>query len=323
MADTLSTLETIRNSIRRITKSLTNTQLTDANINDYINTFVLYDMPSSVCLSSLLTNLTFYTSPYTDVYKTNTDDEDDPLYNFKDKYSSIQNPVYIDGSLGYLTTNQTEFYSQYPKTSVVETVGTGDGLVVNYTGTLSKYPVLKGGLYFSSSNTSYTKMVAFDDGDGNIDGDVTESGDIDNVTGEYDFTFDLTPADGTAIEASYIPYTPTNPTMILYFQNEFTLRPIPDKSYKIDITVQVRPSELTNNDDVPELSQWRDYIALGASKKIFRDRLQLDKLASIEPLFQEQELLVLRRTGKQNSKKYISTIYDGYLKDPYGKSNLF
>jgi len=44
----LSKLESIRTKIRRLTRSPSSAQITNAQIDDYINTFVLYDFPEYI-----------------------------------------------------------------------------------------------------------------------------------------------------------------------------------------------------------------------------------------------------------------------------------
>jgi len=60
---TLSTLEQIRIKVRRLTRSPSTSQITDASINDYINTFILYDFPEHLKTSYLRKTFTFYTEP--------------------------------------------------------------------------------------------------------------------------------------------------------------------------------------------------------------------------------------------------------------------
>lgn len=53
MAD--STLAAIHEKVRRITRTPSMAQLTDAQLDQYINTFVLYDFPSNIRLFPLRT----------------------------------------------------------------------------------------------------------------------------------------------------------------------------------------------------------------------------------------------------------------------------
>ena len=90
MAD--STLTAIRIKIRRLTRSPSQALITDAQIDDYINTFVLYDFPESLRLSTFRTMLTFYTQPNIDTYETNTVDTTAPL----DRKSTRLNSSHTD-----------------------------------------------------------------------------------------------------------------------------------------------------------------------------------------------------------------------------------
>ena len=72
-----------------------------------------------------------------------------------------------------------------------------------------------------------------------------------------------------------ILYQPGKPLGMLYYDDKFIIRPVPDKTYSINIEVDVRPTELLNTTDVPQIAQWWQYIAYGAGKKIFEDRMDL------------------------------------------------
>ena len=79
-----ATLQAIQTKVRRLTRSPSESQLSTVDLNNYINTSILYDFPEHLRLFKLRTVLTFYTHPYQDVYYTNPTDQDDPLYNFHD-----------------------------------------------------------------------------------------------------------------------------------------------------------------------------------------------------------------------------------------------
>jgi hypothetical protein len=65
---TISNLQAIQTKVRRLTRSPSESQISNDQINDYINTFILYDFPEHLRLFSLRTLLTFYTQPGVDVY---------------------------------------------------------------------------------------------------------------------------------------------------------------------------------------------------------------------------------------------------------------
>ena len=67
MAFPAPTLLNIQTKVRRLTRNPSESTLTTDQLNEYINTFILYDFPSNIRLLSLRTTLTFYTQPNVDV----------------------------------------------------------------------------------------------------------------------------------------------------------------------------------------------------------------------------------------------------------------
>ena len=306
---TLSTLEQIRIKIRRVSKSPSISQITDDQIDDYINTFVLYDLPANLKLDALHETIVFYTEPNIDTYLTNDVDPNDPLYNFKNRYSTIHGPVYIAGNESTICYSESIFYGTYPKNQSKINLGTGDGVTTNFTGTLINFPILQDSVNVSSINVLDASIRAHDDGAGTFTGDVT-AGTINYLTGVYDITFTTPPADGETIWIHTYSYTAGKPDTILFKNDEFTLRQIPDDSYRVEVQAFVRPTELLLGGDLPELAQWAQYIALGACRAIFLERSDFDSMAKIEPEFKNQETLINRRTISQNSTKRADTIYN-------------
>ena len=139
-----STLNAIRLMVRRITQAPQESQLTTAQLDEYINTFLLYDFPQNLRLFGLRTNVTFYTQPYVDTYFTNTTDQTDPLYNFKNRYTAVHDPVYIAGIQRPYTQDRNVFYRYAPKTnSIQDTLLRGTGSTGPFAGTLTGFPVLQ------------------------------------------------------------------------------------------------------------------------------------------------------------------------------------
>ncbi len=306
---TLSTLEKIRIKIRRITRSPSVSQITDDQIDDYINTFILYDLPATLKLNTLNQTLTFYTSSNIDTYSTNTVDATDPLYNFKNKYSSIHGPVYVAWKESFLSLSEEEFYGIYPKEQYKVDIGTGDGVTTNFTGTLDNVPILQNNVIISSIDTGGDPLQVFDDGFGTLTGDVSVPGTIVYLVGTYDVDFDIAPESGKTVWIQFIPYTADKPDTILFKNNEFILRPVPDGTYAIEVQGFIRPTELSNDSDIPELAEWWQYIAYGAAIKLFQDRSDFESINNIAGEFDRQETLINRRTIVQNSSKRAATIY--------------
>ena len=306
---TLSTLENIRIKIRRITRNPSSTQITDLEINKYINTFILYDMPAYLKLDSLKEVLTFFTSPNVDTYETNTVDATNPLYNFKNKYTNVMKPVYIAGIASSFYQSVDEFYSIYPQTNYKVNIGTGNGVLTNFTGILSNIPILKNQVTVSAIDLVGNPLIASDNGLGGFTGNLTAGSTISYITGAYNITFTTAPALNEIVWLQSIPYSVGKPISILYFNNKFILRPVPDASYRVEVQAYRRPTELANAGDMPELSEWWEYIALGAGIKILQDRLDTEGVNMLLPQFENQEILITRRKSIQNSGRRTATIY--------------
>jgi len=316
MAD--STLQAIQTKVRRLTRSPSEAQLSTADINQYINTFVLYDFPEQLRLFSLHTQLTFYTQPNVEMYDpaliTNPND---PLYDFNNKYITIDPPVFIGGFNCLYTQNREYFYGIYSiLVNIAAINNTGDGVTTTFSGTINNVPILQDNVLFTSIDANNNGLILRDVpqtseiGNLYIPNDLTTSyGTVNYLTGAFNFTFIAAPGQGVPINSQTVPYTPTLPQAMLYYDNKFTLRPVPDQVYAINFQAYRRPTELLASNQNPEFNQWWQYIAYGAAKKVFEDRMDLESVALILPEFKVQERLVLRKTIVQNTTQRVSTIY--------------
>jgi hypothetical protein len=310
----LSTLDKIRVKVRKLTRSPSVSQLSDAAINDYINTFALYDFPETLRQNYLTTTLTFYTTPYIDAYTTNTTDVGDPLYNFNNKYSAAIGPVYVAGYKMFFSQSRENFFALYPNTSSIASIGTaGNGILTNFTGKLAAKPIERNNVLFSSVDVNNGGLALRDDGAGNLvlpNGTATvPASTINYITGAYVLNFPTAPKINAAINSQTYPYVASKPQGILYYSNTFLLRPIPDQPYPINIEVYRRPTEFTVDTQMPELAEWWQYLAYGAAKKVFEDRMDIESIQMIAPELHRLELALNRRSINQQSPERVSTIY--------------
>jgi len=313
---TISTLERIRIKVRRLTRSPSQAQITDDEIDLYVNSFVLYDFPAHVTLSALMTTLTFYAKPNIDTYATTLTDDTDPLYNFSNLYTGVYGPAYIAGNKAFFTKSRESFYNEYPLTNMVSSINTGDGVTTNFTGTLDDIPVLQNNVLFSSVDTNNDPLTLIDVPTGTATGNIIEANDtgtvlgtINYITGVYDITFPVAPLADQDIDSQTVPYIKGKPSALLYSDNEFVIRPVPDQPYRVTVEAQIRPDALLAGASVPEMSRWWEYIALGTAKKVFEDRMDMDSVSMIMPEFKKQELLVLRPTHLNQSSERVATIF--------------
>jgi hypothetical protein len=310
--NTLSTLEQIRIKIRRLTRSPSSSQITNDQIDDYVNTFILYDFPEHLRTNYLRKTFAFYTNAHQDVYESN-DIVGDDFNNFKNEYISLHGPVYIAGYQALFSQSRQEFFDQWPKTVSIKSVRTGDGFIQPDTGTLTGAPLLKNNVLFSSIDAFEDDLKAYDDGAGNLIGNVIAGGTINYLTGAYAFTYTTGVKAGQSVDSQTVQYQAARPNSLLFYENKLTVRPIPDQAYKVEIEAYVRPTEFLSATPTqqPELAQWSQWIAYGAAKKVFEDRMDMESVQLIMPEYRKQESLVNRRTIMQLSNERVSTIYDG------------
>lgn len=323
-------LQTIITKVRRLTRTPSNSQMPDSEIISYINNAFLYDFPNNVHLESLYKTFTFYTEPYIDTYSTNTADATNPMYDFKNLQLSSSSPVYISGQKGWFSQSREQFYGRWPAVDQIFQIGVGNGVATQFTGQYYSAPILQNQVVFSSVTSLNAGVVLADtpvvDG---VTGVATQNGNlyvpntaptnppiftipnntINYVTGVYTITFPIAPKNGAAINIQCYPYVANQPTSVLYFEDSFVVRPVPDQPYPITIEGYTLPSELINLGDAPQIDQWWQYLAFLASKKILEDRTDYDSLAQIMPGLKEQELLVERRTLVQQGITRSMTIY--------------
>lgn len=161
-----------------------------------------------------------------------------------------------------------------------------------------------------------------DDGFGNLIGDCT-SGQINYATGAItNLVFTQGVPGGNPIQIQYNPVVPSIPLSILFFQNQFTLRPCPDRGYTIELVAYRKPTQALlaapANTGNPELSEWWECIAIGAAKKIFEDRLDTDGMALMDKMLNERYQVCYTRTYAQLGKQRIATIFQDQLNYNYG-----
>lgn len=354
---TLSTLTQIRNKVRRLTRSLTEAQLTTQQIDDYINTFVLYDFPEHLRLFNLQTTFTFFTQPFVDTYAS-SDDPTSVLYNFKNKYLTVNPPIYTAGRNTLFMESREQFFGIYPMTNSIASIGTaGNGSQVTFPGVIANqqaitFPfvqnnpqgtiILQNNVLFSSIDSSGNSLAMIDFPISSTIGNLYVPGGsptspttkdpnnyINYLTGQYVVTFASAPAAGIAINSQTIFLQPTIPQTMLYYDGIFTLRPVPDQAYRVQMEVAQRPTEFLSStpNQQPQLAEWAEYIAYGASKKVFEDRMDLESVQLILPEFKKQEALRLRRTIVQQTSQRTSTIYQneagnqGSVNSGYGWGN--
>jgi hypothetical protein len=124
-------------------------------------------------------------------------------------------------------------------------------------------------------------------------------GSVDYVTGQIDFVLPsgVSLAAGTLLTVWVRQYQPGRPYCLLFWNNEFHVRPIPKLIHKIEVETYLTPVQFMESTDSPILNQWAQYIAYGSSMEILRDRQDLEGVENLREGFMRQEGLVLERQG--------------------------
>jgi len=350
-------LSTIRQKIRRITRSPSISQISDDDIDQYINTFLLYDFPEHLRTFNLRQTFSFYTNPYQDVYPTdkssfgsNPSAQNNILYNFQNKYLTVHPPFYVAGYPAFFTQYRDVFFGNYPNNDAIQTTNNiGDGITTNFMGTVPvftglvvppQYPnqqaaIIQRTVLFSSVDTNGNGCALVDipvinptTGNPTVNGNLYDPNSaayqgalatpptviipgntINYSTGVYSITFTTAPAANQPILSQFVPTILARPQSVCYFADSFIVRPVPDQPYQIQFEVYVRPTELIQDDQIPDLEEYWQYIAYGAAKKIFEDRMDLDSVQMILPEFNKQQNLIHRRTIVQLANQRTVTIY--------------
>lgn len=352
----IATLNDIINKVRRLTGSGSSLQLTDAQIIDYINSFYLYDLPAQFRSLKLKDRYTFNTIRGIDVYPFDSE-----------HYTTVNMPCYCAKREIKLFTDPWSFFGVNFNWQTQENFATGSAALGSgpYTGTAQSTPIIRSvwnnpmvqspttptSSYYpnpSLTNPDFTNSVipsrvqnilitansslgvtqnVTDDGAGNLIGDGT--GSINYDTGAISVTFNNNVPTGESISIQYNPATLSIPLSILFFQNQFTLRPVPDKGYTIELVAYRQPSQaLLGSADpenivsagIPELREWWELLAAGASKKVYEDRLDSDGVSLMDKMLKERYDVAMSRTYAQIGQQRINTLFADQLQYNYGSN---
>ncbi|MGD8327648.1 MAG: hypothetical protein PVF65_12095 [Sphingomonadales bacterium] len=324
----MTTLSDIRLKVRRLTGRPSDQSITDAQIDDYVNTFYLYDMPEDLRLFSLQTNFSFVCERNVDEYDlTNIQVEvaggaTDSALNV---YYNISPPFYIAGYEVDYHQDQTGFFRIWNKVNQITTTVTGNGTPGPYAFTLSNVPVYQRQVFIGAIDNTGATVAVQDIPTNRTTGtwaltNTTTAvvGSINYVTGAGTITFSNAIPAGNEITISSVPYVAGRPVSVLFYDNKITLRPAPDKEYTVETQAYKLPTALLNGADNPALKQWWQYLAYGASKKIFEDSQDPEGVAAIMQEMKHQELLVGRRTIGQMRNQRTATIYSDANSQGFG-----
>lgn len=340
-------LQMIIAKVRRLTGSADPFQLPDVpdltnpysvGISDYINSFYLYDFPAQYRALKLKDRYTFDTIVGIDTYTFDSE-----------HYTTVEQPCYCAKREIALFNDPWSFYALNFNWQYQNNFATGGGVTGPYNGLTSAKPILRSinnnpnlnvnpnyaasrvqNILITANISNGVTLNVTDDGLGNLIGDcLTTSpanGTINYGTGQItNLNFTQAVPAGNPIQIQYNPFQASIPLSILFFQNQFTLRPVPDRGYTIELIAYRQPSQALANTPAfsgsPELSEWWECIAVGAAKKIYEDRLDSDGVAMMDKMLAERYSSAITRTWAQLGKQRVNTIFADQLTYNYGQGS--
>lgn len=337
------TLDFMNQTTRRMTARYTQQQMPDSQVNGYINRFMTLMLPLYFKNIKLTKPYIFTTVPNVDTYDfiyqggLVTNPAGDPVPG----NVVIEPPVYCQGYILSYFQDKTTFYNRWPNLSVNQQIGSGTGIAQPYTGTIPSTPFYRAQLnIFGNVTQPGVTITAFDNsGDalsgynytitddpqpnsdlGNlIDSGGNTVGTVNYLTGAYRFTPQIfnppnppiitTIPPSANIYAAVVPYQPSRPVDVLFYNQQIVFRPCPLQVYQIEFQINQQPLQLLTNGSMPELDEWYLFICAGAADLIYADFPDPEGSAQLAPILEKQSQLAQRRTLKQLGTQRAKTIF--------------
>jgi hypothetical protein len=337
-----STLSAIVKKVRRLTASSSESTLSTNDIYQYINTFYENDFAYAIKLDQMRSVYTFYTRPYIDRYPLNVNYNQGvrgPIY-----FEGIQGHLFKDRNDFYAMWPRWPIKSQ-----ITVGANQVFNFTINYTPCLSKECVIggtdsfgnpftiaddgNGNLNLQTPNGIVPQPTGLNPGPGMINNNVSSThpyppggsyltypgdlmlanvGTVNYVTGTFNVNLtsvNITPSATEPLTVWVSQYQTGRPYTAMFWNNEFTVRPIPKLVHKVEVECYLTPVQFLSNSQNPVLNQWWQYIALGAAIKVLEDRQDMEGLENLALLFDRQEGLVLERQGVEEINSRNTTIF--------------
>lgn len=340
-----STLVAIKKKVRRLTASASTSALSNPDLEGYINDAYLNNFPNAIKTDLLRNVYTFYTAPNIDRYPLNVNYNQgvrDPMYVdgiqgsfFKDRtqfynmwprWPTLNKPASGDGVNQQFdwTIPQVPFLSREVTIGAVDVSGApirisddGNGVLLldlpNQTTIVPPYTQT-----LPVSGPLDPSIPGMHNANTGNPGDMQQLqiGSVDYVTGSMDFTLvgtPYTPAAGTQLSCFVSQYTTGRPYSLLFWNNEFTIRPVPKLTHKIEIETYLSPVQFLASTDSPILNQWWKWIAIMASILVLEDRQDLAGMANLVQSLDREEDLILERQATEELFQRNSTIFSSTI----------
>ena len=143
-------------------------------------------------------------------------------------------------------------------------------------------------------------------------------GSVNYVTGLFHINFPVAPDPACELTVFVKQYQTGKPFDLMFWNNEFTIRPVPKLVHKVEVEVYLTPVQFLSITDVPIMNQWSQYLQYGVAREILRKRGDFDGVAALEEGFLYQEALVLERQATEEIGTPNSTMFNSPQNCGYG-----
>jgi|SRR5690606_7814433 len=290
-------LSEIRQKVRQVTGRFSPQELSNEQLDEYINKYFQYTFPAELKLDRFHTFYEFLTVA------------NQQSYDWPAGYINFEPPATLDRLSLLWYQDPAAFYENNPENIGRQTIGTGDGATVAFNGTAGNFPILPGSTVVTDNNEVFQDTsTTFTTSNIALSGSLGGSGTLNLSTGTLSVAFATAPASGQNIYFSYIQFQAGRPTAVLFYNNQFTFYPVPDTAYRFKVkaysnTLVTTASGTTqaffiNATDKPLLDQWGPSIAYGTARDIHADKGEMDAYQEVTMLYKEQLDYCLNRTNQ-------------------------
>jgi hypothetical protein len=294
----MATLGEIRDKVRRLTASGPS-QLSDAQIDTYINTYYTSDFPQQLRILKLQENYEL------------TLERGKAIYPIPwEQYSSFSGPAYIFGYPIWISQSQAEFYNQFPLYDTQAFVQ-GNGTTGPFTTSGGPTNINPGTVVVFAVDENGATLQGRDDAEGSISGSLT--GTVNYATGVISVSSPTIIPSTEQVSFQFNAMQWTRPNSLLIWDTQFVVRATPDQPYLLQLQAYRLPTTLIDSSSEPLLDQWWQALAFGAAKKIFEDRLDVESQAKVVPMLKEQLQYLQRSTLMQLAEQRPWTPYSRQL----------
>lgn len=344
-----SSLIAIRKKVRRLTASASESSLSTTDLDGYINDYYNTNFPYSIKIDQMRSVYTFFTEPYRDRYPLDVNYNQgvrapmyvegikgsfyksrDQFFNVWPRFPYLNHPISGDGvtQIFNFTIGQVPFLTKEVVLGGVDI--TGSPISVNDDGNGNLYlqtpnPVVSvppfGSVYSQTTPPSIPANqvglpVAGMPNKNTLNpglNAVTYVGTVNYVTGVFAINFvpaGVTPIAGQQMTLWVSQYQTGRPYSLLFWNNEFTIRPIPKLIHKIEVETFLTPTQFMQTSDTPILNQWWKLIALGAALLVLEDRQDVAGIANLAPAYDREAGLCLERQSVEEIEQPNFTIFN-------------